>query len=481
MASQINIQDLDLYLTINNDSTSSLSTTQPVSSISYTIVLKHFENNELLTIKWDKDNLSTLTTTGKITGSTGLKPGTSLFSLPSSFAEKTNTIKYNVADYATSPKSGSNEGTGSNVSSNDIIKTQDDNVYIDLMAAQNAMQQNNCYSMQIACTNGETSSDKCYVYFRGLVSDDITMGNIQVSISGVDEQTIGQSTFDSDQYIQVEIGATITITINSAQGYSFKEYSYTMGDVSQTSTNNTLSITVTDNVDIKFSFEQETPQTPDNPENPSRFVSLTIKGFRDDAWKVIATITKEEDIRYEEFTIDNITVDGIRKGSKITFEISNQSDSYYYYKGGLTDIESLDSNETLEVHFEEIKININSLEHWNITNLSGGNKANNIISNVIFDSTVSFDIVPDENYTFNNYTVSSNGSTQTFNSTHVTIEHIKYQCNLSVSLTKDHVTPDVVVSGDAEQKHYRFKVKYKNSDSEIWIDWYANVFNYITN
>ena len=64
MASQINLQDL--YFTVNSGGTGSLSTTQPVSLISYTIVLRHF-NNELITLKWDKDDLNTLTTTGKIT------------------------------------------------------------------------------------------------------------------------------------------------------------------------------------------------------------------------------------------------------------------------------------------------------------------------------------------------------------------------------------------------------------------------------
>lgn len=276
----------------------------------------------------------------------------------------------------------------------------------------------------------------------------------------------------SDSTISIINGATINFVIEPNENYEV--ISVKTGNSQLPAYEGKYELTI--NSDITINIELEETQQPVIIET----CSLTIKGFADNAWKVTAVSTIDEEVNRYEFTNNN-TVDGIRKGSKITFEISNQSDSYYYYTGGLTDIESLDSNETLEVHFEEIKININSLEHWNITNLSGGNKANNIISNVIFDSTVSFDIVPDENYTFNNYTVSSNGTTQTFNSTHVTIEHIKYQCNLSVSLTKDHVTPDVVISGDAEQKHYRFKVKYKNSDSEIWIDWYAKVYNYITN
>lgn len=575
MASQINLQDL--YFTVNSDGTGSLSTTQPVSLISYTIVLRHF-NNELITLKWDKDDLNTLTTTGKITGFVGLQ--NSLFGLSSDFVGKHNIISYDKTDYATSPKSGSNEGTVSNASSNEILIEQNNNVYINLMNAQNAMQQNNCYSMQIAFTKGETlpNTNLCYVNFRGLVSDDVTMGNIQVSITGVNEQTTGQTTYESDYSITVETGSIITITINSAQGYSFKEYSYSMGDVSQTLTNNPLSITVTDNLDIKFSFEEQTPQAPDNPENPLRFVtvtidglentgyriylvytfnnqqsfvtltetnssnnqipvgskctfspipnncsvqwkigndvfegeqytipdiqenitinvdflsistfSLSVRGFVDSGWKISAYPTNSSDAVYEFTANDQIYDIAANTQLSISFERTN-NDTYYCLKqinsNGVTLTTYtivMTTNITLECIFEKLQISLNSLEHWHIDNLLGGTLTNNIISNIKFGSTVSFDIVTDENYTINKCTITRFGITTPLNTQHIVIEDIKDSCSLFVSLIKDHVTPDVVISGEAEQKHYRFKVKYKNSDSEIWIDWYANVFNYITN
>lgn len=276
----------------------------------------------------------------------------------------------------------------------------------------------------------------------------------------------------SDSTISVPNGTTISFTIEPSENYNVTSVKANNSPLSASEGKYELTI----NSDTTIQIELEETQQPVIVET----CSLTINGFKDNNWKVTVISKIEEEINIYEF-ISNNTVNGIRKGSKITFEVSNQSNSHYYYKGGLTDIESLDSNETLECIFEKIQISINSLEHWQINNLSGGEITNTTISNIYFNSTVSFDIVPDENYTFNKCTITRYGITTPLNTQHVVIENIKEQCSLSVSLIKDHVTPDVVVSGEAEQKHYRFKVKYKNSDSEIWIDWYANVFNYITN
>lgn len=272
-----------------------------------------------------------------------------------------------------------------------------------------------------------------------------------------------------DSTISVPHGTTINFVIEPNENYEVT--SVKANDSLLSASEGKYELTI--NSDTTIRIELEETQQPVIVET----CSITIKGFKDNAWKVTAVSAIDEEVNRYEFTNDN-TIGGIRKGSKITFEVSNQSESHYYYTGGLTDIENLDSDETLEVRFEEIKININSLEHWNIANLSGGTRTDKIISNIYFGSTVEFDIVPDENYIFNGYTISSNGTTQTFNDTHVIIPNIKAICSLTVALTKDNTSSDIILSDEFEEKHFRFKIKYKNVDNEIWIDWNPKIYKY---
>jgi hypothetical protein len=273
----------------------------------------------------------------------------------------------------------------------------------------------------------------------------------------------------SDSTISVPNGTTISFTIEPSENYNVTSVKANNSPLSASEGKYELTI----NSDITIKIELEETQQPVIVET----YSLTINGFKDNAWKVTVISKIEEEINRYEF-ISNNTVDGIRKGSKITFEVSNQSNSYYYYKGGLTDIESLDSDETLECVFEKLQISLNSLEHWQINNLNGGTLTNNIISNINFGSTVSFDIVPDENYIFNNYSLIKNGNTSSFNTQHVSIENIENSYGLSVRLTRDNTSSDIILSDEFEEKHFRFKIKYKNVENEIWIDWNPKIYKY---
>ena len=96
----------------------------------------------------------------------------------------------------------------------------------------------------------------------------------------------------------------------------------------------------------------------------------------------------------------------------------------------------------------------------------------------MYDSTVEFDIVPYEKYIFNSYTISSNGTTQTSSDTHVIVPNIKATCSLTVALTRDNTSGDIILSDEFEEKHFRFKIKYKNVENEIWIDWNPKIYKY---
>ena len=276
------------------------------------------------------------------------------------------------------------------------------------------------------------------------------------------ETTINQNdTFPSNFYIPK--GSSVTLKANADTGYTFTEWGY--NDQTDTSCNIGQLIA---GIRITPVFEQTSQE----------YYSITINGLNfgytirvtDELGNIQHTFSKENN----SYNFEKNSTIFFSPSQKPCYEFRGFSNNEIVGNGnGPYVLDTLDTNIETNVTFNVILrvIGLPPDNLWSVCLLDNGTITETFNND---NEEISFTINPSHNYVFQ--------LNEPDNSNYYCIDNIngKPLTDILEALNDDNNVLELKFQyrvTDGEQKHYRFKLKYKGSNKSILIDWKPIVYN----